>query len=332
VDGQGGIVNTRLARLLVVLVFTVGLTASVLLPLNSEYQQGLAAAGAQAARPVALNVALVNEDRGAEAGGEQVNLGRAYVRQIERDTSAVWRVVSRGVAESGLAQGSYHVLVLIPAEFSAKLLDLEAEDPGPIGVTYQVNGNGNARVETVADARARGIVGQLNGQLVDMYVASILGNLRQAQENVRFVADAEAGHVGVLVDEVDPAARAIGTSLSVLAQGSDGSVTEHLGLVDGLDGLGGDVRSGVEGATARRLPIRSPVRSRGRCADVRRLPGVLAGGRRAVAQRRGAGHVRRAGRDVRIAARPAGRGRRWQPHDGGGAGPRAHGRVGGLGR
>ncbi|WP_168216957.1 type VII secretion protein EsaA [Cellulomonas sp. Y8] len=242
--------NSRLARLLVVLVFTVGLTASVLLPLNSEYQEGLATAGAQAARPVSLNIALVNEDRGAEAGGEQVNLGRAYVRQIESDTSAVWRVVSRGVAESGLAQGSYHVLVLIPAEFSEKLLDLEAEEPGPIGITYQVNGNGNARVETVADSRARGIVGQLNGQLVDMYVASILGNLRQAQENVRLVADAEAGHVGVLVEEVDPAARAIGTGLSDLTHVSEGSVTAHLGLVDALDRLGGDLRSGVESASA----------------------------------------------------------------------------------
>lgn len=242
--------STRLARLLVVLVFTVGLTASVLLPLNSEYQQGLAAAGAQAARPVSLNIALVNEDRGTEAGGEQVNLGRAYVRQIESDTSAVWRVVSRGVAESGLAQGSYHVLVVIPAEFSEKLLDLEAEEPGPIGISYQVNGNGNALVETVADSRARGIVGQLNGQLVDMYVASILGNLRQAQENVRLVADAEAGHVGVLVEEVDPAARAIGTGLSDLMHGSEGSVTAHLGLVDALDHLGGDLQSGVEGAGA----------------------------------------------------------------------------------
>lgn len=250
-----GQMGGRRARVLVVLVFAVGLLASVLLPLNGEYQQGLASASAQAARPVVLNVALVNEDRGADVDGEQVNLGRAYVKQIESDTSAVWRVVSRGVAESGLAQGGYQVLVLIPAEFSEKLLDLEAEDPGPIGITYQVNGSGNAGVEAVADTRAREIVSQLNGQLVDMYVASILGNLRQAQDNVRLVADAEAEHVGVLVEGVDPAARAIGTSLSVLTLGSDGTVTAQLGMAEALDDLAEGLQSGLDDATAHDLSL-----------------------------------------------------------------------------
>lgn len=243
------LLNTRQNRLLVVLAFAVGLLSSVLLPLNGEYQQGLVAASAQAARPVTLDVALVNEDRGVEAGGEQVNLGRAYVKQIESDTSAEWRVVSRGVAESGLARGSYQVLVVIPGDFSEKLLDLETDDPDPIGITYQVNGSGNARVEALADTRGREVVSQLNGQLVDMYVASILGNLHQAQDNVRLVVDAEAEHVGVLVEEVDPAARAIGAGLSVLTQGSEDTFGTQVGLVDVLDDLGDRVQSGVGDAT-----------------------------------------------------------------------------------
>lgn len=243
---RGTVLSGRRARVVVVLTFAVGLLASVLLPLNGEYQAGLARASADAAGPVVLNVALVNEDRGVEAGGQQLNLGRAYVKQVESDTSAHWRVVSRGVGESGLLQGSYHVLVLIPAEFSEKLLDLDAERPGAIGITYQVNGNGNARVEAVADTRGREIVGQLNRQLVDMYVASILGNLREAQDNVRIVADAEAGHEDVLVDEVDPAARAIGGGLTVLTQGSEGSVTSQLGLVDTLDALADGAQAAVD--------------------------------------------------------------------------------------
>jgi len=222
-------------RVLVALVSGVCVLASVLLPLNGEYQDGLARQRAAAGSPVTLNVALVNEDRGVEAQGEQVNLGRAYVRQIESDTSAQWRVVSRGVGESGLVQGSYHVLVLIPAEFSEKLLDLDAEDPGPIGITYQVNGNGNARVEAVADTRGREIVGRLNGQLVDMYVASILSNLRQAQDDVRVVVDAGAEHVDVLVEDVDPAARAIGGGLGLLTRTSDGPVGAQTDLVAALD-------------------------------------------------------------------------------------------------
>lgn len=234
--------RARRVRVLVALGLAVSLVALVLLPLNGEYQRGVAEVKAKSAQPVALNVALVNEDRGIDAGGEQVNLGRGYVKQVESDTSAAWNVVSRGVAERGLTYGNYHLMVIIPAEFSEKLVDLESADPSPIGITYQVNGGGNVRVEAVADERGREIVTDLNGQLVDMYVASILGNLRLAQDNVQLVVDAEATNAGVFTDEVDPATRAFGTNLGVLTQSTDGSLSANDGLTTGLDGLTSDLQ------------------------------------------------------------------------------------------
>lgn len=234
--------RARRVRVLVALGLAVSLVALVLLPLNGEYQRGVAEVKARSAQPVALNVALVNEDRGIDAGGEQVNLGRGYVKQVESDTSAAWNVVSRGVAERGLAYGNYHLMVIIPAEFSEKLVDLESTDPSPIGITYQVNGGGNVRVEAVADERGREIVTDLNGQLVDMYVASILGNLRLAQDNVQLVVDVEATNAGVFTDEVDPATRAFGTNLGALTQSTDGSLMANDGLTTGLDGLTSDLQ------------------------------------------------------------------------------------------
>ncbi|WP_454050722.1 type VII secretion protein EsaA [Cellulomonas sp. Marseille-Q8402] len=234
-------------RVLTAGAVAVSLVALVLLPLNGEYQRGVAEVRERSTQPVALDVALVNEDRGLDAGGEQLNLGRGYVTQIESDTSAAWHVVSRGVAEHGLAYGDFHLMVIIPAEFSEKLLDLGSADPSPIGVTYQVNGGGNVRVEAVADERGREIVAHLNEQLVDMYVASILGNLRQAQDNVQLVVETEAANAGVFVDEVDPATRAFGVDLSALTQSIDGSVEANGSLATGLDGLGSDLVDSTEG-------------------------------------------------------------------------------------
>lgn len=241
-----GMARLRRARIAVTTGCVVSLLALVLFSLNGEYQDGLARASAESARPVALDVALVNEDRGVGVGDDQVNLGRGYVTQVESDTTAAWHVLSRGVAERGLAAGSYHLLVVIPGEFSEKLLDLESTDPSPITVTYQVNGKGNARVESVATRRGQEIVSDLNGQLVDMYVASILGNLRQAQEGVRTVVDSEAEHVLTFTDELDPATRALGESLDVLTGSTDGSIAVNDDLVAGLDAFGIDQQTSVQ--------------------------------------------------------------------------------------
>lgn len=241
-----GIARLCRARILVTSACVVALLALVLLSLNREYQDGLARVSAESVRPVLLDVALVNEDRGVGAGDDQVNLGRGYVAQVESDTSAAWHVLSRGVAERGLTAGSFHLLVVIPADFSRKLLDLESPDPTPVDVTYQVNGQGNARVEALAAQRGREIVAQLNGQLVDMYLASILGDLRQAQEGVRVVVDAEVRNARLFASEVDPAARGVLGRLGILTSGTDGSVEANGTLVDGLDRLGLDQQAAVE--------------------------------------------------------------------------------------
>lgn len=240
---------TRRVRVGIALATAVSLLGLALSSLNGEYQRGLAAAQSEAVQPVALDVALVNEDRGHDAGTEPVNLGRGYVKQIESDGSAAWHVVSRGVAERGLGLGAYDLIVIIPTEFSAKLLDLEATDPSPIGITYQVNGDGSTRREAAADRRGREIVAQLNSQLVDMYVASILANLRAAQDGVRVVVDGESEHVEVLAAEVDPGYRAFGVDLGGLTEGTAGALGAQEGLGAGIGGLGDDLLATTEDAT-----------------------------------------------------------------------------------
>ena len=247
---RGLLARSRAVRAWSVLLLTVALSALVLAALHGDYQRGTAAAQAAAGEPVDLRIALVNEDRGVLAEGVDVNLGRSYVRQVESDTSARWAVVSRGVAERGLTQGIYDLMVLIPVEFSTTVLDLQVVDPRPVRVSYQVNGGGNPRREAAAAQRGREVVGELNDQLVDMYLASILVNLRQAQEGVRSVVDSEAARVDLLVREVDPAARGMSGELAGLTEDADGARGANDGLLGVLDSLGAATRDGAQGAAA----------------------------------------------------------------------------------
>jgi type VII secretion EsaA-like protein len=219
------------------LLCPVALLALVLLPLNGEYQDALTASAALEDQPVLLSIALVNEDAGATFHDQEVHLGRSYVTQVESDTSAQWQVVSRGVGESGLAAGAYQVLMIIPRDFSATLVDLDSPDPQRIALTYQVNGGGDARLETLASSRGAQVVADLSSQLVDMYVASILGNLRQAQDNVRLLADAGAASTETLAADVTPGTLGLGEDLGLLTGGTDALITADESMRDTLDTL-----------------------------------------------------------------------------------------------
>ena len=71
-------------------------------------------------------------------------------------------------------KGTYQLVLTIPSDFSEKVLDVNSINADKTTVTYKVNAAGNLQVENEANKLAKDIVADLNSQLVDMYMASIL--------------------------------------------------------------------------------------------------------------------------------------------------------------
>ena len=143
-----------------------------------------------------LNVAIVNEDKPVYMDTKEYNLGASYVKNIERDNSQNWFVVPRGTADAGLESGKYQLVLTIPSDFSEKVLDINNINVDKTIVNYKVNAQGNLQVENDANKLAKDIVADLNRQLVDMYMASILSNLYTAQKNVQASSQIQATNIG----------------------------------------------------------------------------------------------------------------------------------------
>lgn len=149
-----------------------------------------------------MAIAIVNEDEGTVVKGADYTLGANYIKQIEKNEEYDWYVVSRGSAESGLNEGLYQLMLIIPNNFSAKVLDMNETNPEKVAIEYRVNANGNNELETEATRVGNEIVNGLNQQLVDVYVATILVNLSQAQNNVQEVVDGNNANMGSYEDQV----------------------------------------------------------------------------------------------------------------------------------
>ncbi len=138
-----------------------------------------------------MTIALVNEDQGATYQGDSINFGAEFVKSIEKDNENEWFVVSRGVAESGLKRDIYNMEIIIPSDFSEKALSLTSDNPEKITVSYKVNDVGNEELKAEAEKTAGQVLEDMNKRVIDVYFASILTNLQEAQDNIGQLVEKE---------------------------------------------------------------------------------------------------------------------------------------------
>ncbi|WP_255287153.1 type VII secretion protein EsaA [Bacillus pseudomycoides] len=149
-----------------------------------------------------MTVALVNEDQGTLFEGNKIAFGDQFIKNINKDNNQQWYVVSRGVAENGLKNNNYNMMIVIPNDFSRKAVSIHAEAPEKLTLSYKVNATGNKELKTEAEKTAASILEDFNRRIIDVYFASIIGKLQAAQDNIGTIVDKEQAHMKVYKTDV----------------------------------------------------------------------------------------------------------------------------------
>ncbi|MFJ7832215.1 type VII secretion protein EsaA [Peribacillus sp. NPDC097197] len=89
-------------------------------------------------------IAIVNEDNGAEYDKNQIQVGSELVTTLDKDSEYDWVVVNRSAAESGLANKKYDAIIYFPSDFSKNIYTFNEEQPVKAGVKYKVQTSLNA--------------------------------------------------------------------------------------------------------------------------------------------------------------------------------------------
>jgi type VII secretion EsaA-like protein len=131
-----------------------------------------------------ISYVLVNEDTGTSFNGAAYNLGGNFVKLINQETNENWQTASLSVANAGFKNGSYDVELVLPQDFSKKLLSLESLTPEQANITYKVRAGESELANAAIEQKVGEILNNFNQRIVQMYFASILGNLYSAQRNV----------------------------------------------------------------------------------------------------------------------------------------------------
>ncbi|MCE7794444.1 YhgE/Pip domain-containing protein [Salipaludibacillus sp. CUR1] len=114
-----------------------------------------------------VQVAVVNEDKGAYVDGEFINVGEELTENLQNNDNFGWSFVEREEAEKGVEYGDYYASIYISSSFSEDLSSVVKGEPDSAQVHYQVNEKVNAIAPKMTSAGASAIVKEINEQFIE---------------------------------------------------------------------------------------------------------------------------------------------------------------------
>ena len=149
-----------------------------------------------------VSYVLVNEDLGAVFNGVEYNLGTEFIGLITQDTQNRWQTATRSVAEAGFRSGAFDVMIILPQDFSTRLLALQSFTPEQAEIVYEVRHGQNELVNMSINAQVTDVLNDFNERIVRMYFASMLNSLFDAQLEFGALVDGESNRHDFFMDHV----------------------------------------------------------------------------------------------------------------------------------
>lgn len=137
-----------------------------------------------------IKVAIVNEDTGKVYNGQPINIANTLVNSFIAKNNYKVEVVSRSIAESGLKNETYQLMIVLPSKFSEEALAIESTSPVQAKFQYQIQSSDQLTVKQ-AEQAVVAFKELFNKDLINIYFTSIIGNLKTAQGQVADVVTNE---------------------------------------------------------------------------------------------------------------------------------------------
>lgn len=171
-----------------------------------------------------MQYVLVNEDKGTTFEGKKYSLGTDFVTLINQDNQNRWETTTRDIATRGIQEGQFDAQIIIPQDFSERLLSLQSISPEKALVEYQVREGQNEVTNQAIQTKVNDILKDFNQRIVQMYFSSIVGNLSDAQQNVNQMVGLENTHQSTLEKDIYLPFKDVPTNFT--------SVTETASILD----------------------------------------------------------------------------------------------------
>lgn len=190
-----------------------------------------------------IPVAVVNLDEGAtDAEGRAVAAGDDFVDSLADTSDLAWAVVDEDAADAGLADGTYALIVKIPATYSERVASLTGTDPAQATIEIVSDGSENVLATKAGSAVLKQVQARLKSDLGENYLLSVLSDVRGQASRITMTSDGTT----MLQSAFD----GLEQGTSALADGLDQTAAATDTLAQGIDGIAQGVTAAGTGAQA----------------------------------------------------------------------------------
>ncbi|MBA4535689.1 YhgE/Pip domain-containing protein [Bacillus aquiflavi] len=166
-----------------------------------------------------LPVAIVNEDRGADFEGTNLELGKELVTKLKDSKDFNFQFVSKKEAYKGLKQQKYYMLVEIPENFSENATTLMDDHPKKLDLTYVPNESFNFLSSQIGETAVLKIQTSLQEKITETYAETMFDKIGELADGMGQASDG-AGKLSDGVSSLNEGSEKLHEHLTVLAEKS----------------------------------------------------------------------------------------------------------------
>ena len=190
-------------------------------------------------------VALVNEDRGATANGQQLRAGDEVAAALTSSGQLNLTEVSAAQAADGVASGKYYFSITLPGDFSSGIASVGGNDPQQAQLRFTLNDANNYLASIIGQNAAREVLNQVNEEIGARTVGTVLTGLTDAGAGLKQAADG-AAQLSNGLTAADDGAQRLASGANVLASGLDSAKAGSAQLAAGTRQLSTAVQTATD--------------------------------------------------------------------------------------
>ena len=187
-----------------------------------------------------IPVAVVNNDKKVNYNDTTLNVGKELAKSLKENDSMNFNLVNSKIANKGLKNGDYYMIVTIPSDFSKNATTLLDENPQKMILNYTTNPGSSYIASKMDDSAIAKIKAEVSSTITKTYAKTIFNQLGSIKNGMTMAANGSS-EINDGSNQLIDGNKTISKNLQLLASSSitfkDGASTLTNGLKDYTQGV-----------------------------------------------------------------------------------------------
>jgi putative membrane protein len=200
-----------------------------------------------------LPVAVVNEDKEVLYGDTELSVGKDLIENLKENNSLAFNFVDSNVANLGLENGTYYMVITIPENFSLNAATLMDDNPQKMELKYAINPGKNYIASKMSESAVAKIKDSIETEVTKVYARTMFeqitgagGGMIEASEGAGKLYDG-LSLITEGIDSYTDGVKKVALGSSDLASNNDALNQGVNSLSSGMKGVKGGSKQLVNG-------------------------------------------------------------------------------------